>query len=355
MKLRSFQQHITEAGKARAGIQSAYAGRSDDDLKDMHARWSKDFSDKNFMPQSGEGAEKLRAVHAELTKKGHKMSLPKHPYLDEETMPYAVTAKGSINIEDPSVRDGLNSILTSTTSDKFVTPYIAFEKVQKALANFLIFPKRPTFLEGDSGLYTNPIRQFGDKMGQMENGDFVEDNSEDLHLYFEYAQDDDGMFKVFCEIVDEDELDDLLADVEDEIDSEDEDGEEDLDEGAMVDSGFVVKHKNKETGETKENRVRADDAKAARNRVEGHYSHDSNQWKHVSTKKLDEENLEETSEKTAKQYLKHAGADGRFWSRERNYPGNTPEENATARRKVRNRAAGVKRAQAVLDRKKVAE
>lgn len=299
MKLRSFQQHITEAGKARAGIQSAYAGRSDDDLKDMHARWSKDFSDKKFMPQSGEGAEKLRAVHAELTKKGYKMSLPKHPYLDEETMPYAVTAKGSINIEDPSVRDGLNSILTSTTSDKFVTPYIAFEKVQKALANFLIFPKRPTFLEGDSGLYTNPIRQFGDKMGQMENGDFVEDNSEDLHLYFEYAQDDDGMFKVFCEIVDEDELDDLLADVEDEMDSEDEDGEEDED--------------------------------------------------------LNEENLEETSEKTAKQYLKHAGADGRFWSRERNYPGNTPEENATARRKVRNRAAGVKRAQAVLDRKKVAE
>ena len=75
-------------------------------------------------------------------------------------MPYAVTASGSINIEDPSVLDGLNVLLAGVTNGKFVTPYIAFERVQKALANFLIFPSRPTFVEADSGVYTASVSQF---------------------------------------------------------------------------------------------------------------------------------------------------------------------------------------------------
>ena len=139
-------------------------------------------------------------------------------------MPYAVTASGSISISDPAVLDGLNTLIAGVTSGKFVTPYIAFERVQKALANFLIFPPRPTFLEGDSGVYTNPISQFGDKMGQLENGDFVKGDGQDLHLFFEYRQSDCGMFNVFAEIVNQDELDEILDDLEDELND---DGEED--------------------------------------------------------------------------------------------------------------------------------
>jgi hypothetical protein len=145
-------------------------------------------------------------------------------YIKEETMPYAVTASGSISISDPAVLDGLNTLIAGVTSGKFVTPYIAFERVQKALANFLIFPPRPTFLEGDSGVYTNPISQFGDKMGQLENGDFVKGDGQDLHLFFEYRQSDCGMFNVFAEIVNQDELDEILDDLEDELND---DGEED--------------------------------------------------------------------------------------------------------------------------------
>lgn len=155
-------------------------------------------------------------------------------YIKEETMPYAVTASGSINISDPAVLDGLNTLIAGVTSGKFVTPYIAFERVQKALANFLVFPPRPTFLEGDSGVYTNPISQFGDKMGQLENGDIVKGDGQNLYLYFEYRQSDCGMFKVFSEVVDQEDLDELTSDLEAELNGETEEDDEELNEQKLT-------------------------------------------------------------------------------------------------------------------------
>lgn len=155
-------------------------------------------------------------------------------YIKEETMPYAVTASGSINISDPAVLDGLNTLIAGVTSGKFVTPYIAFERVQKALANFLVFPPRPTFLEGDSGVYTNPISQFGDKMGQLENGDIVKGDGQNLYLYFEYRQSDCGMFKVFSEVVNQEELDELTSDLEAELNGETEEDDEELNEQKLT-------------------------------------------------------------------------------------------------------------------------
>jgi hypothetical protein len=174
-------------------------------------------------------------------------------YIKEETMPYAVTASGSINIDDPAVLDGLNSQIAGVTSGKFVTPYIAYERVQKALANFLIFPARPSFFQNDSGMYMYPINQFGDKFGQREDGTFVKDGEvekdlthgphiegeqtgmiqkpdttvEEKHtLYFEWRQSDCGMFNIFCEIVTQDELDEILADLEAELNDEEDDDDE---------------------------------------------------------------------------------------------------------------------------------
>lgn len=169
-------------------------------------------------------------------------------YIKEETMPYAATASGSINIDDPNVLDGLNTIIAGVTSTKFVTPYIAYERVQKALANFLIFPPRPSFFQGDSGMYTYPINQFGDKFGQKNDGSFVKDgetlkdethgdhppgeplqgtiqdtvsdSEEKYTLYFEWRQSDCGMFNIFAEVVTEDDLQDILGDLEDEMNEE---------------------------------------------------------------------------------------------------------------------------------------
>jgi hypothetical protein len=179
-------------------------------------------------------------------------------FLNEETMPYAGTAKGIINIENSSVRDGLNSQLAGVTTGKFVTPYIALERVSKALANFHIFIPRHSFLEGDSGMLVWPINQFGIKFGQQNDGTFVQDGevlkdtSKGIHpegednkvvsepnknvekpfsVIFEYRQSDCGMFNIFCEVITQEELDEILSDLEDEMN--DDDDEEDLNEGTV--------------------------------------------------------------------------------------------------------------------------
>jgi hypothetical protein len=175
-------------------------------------------------------------------------------FLNEETMPYASSAQGVIDIENSSTRDGLNSQLAGVTAGKFVTPYIALERVSKALANFHIFIPRHSFLEGDSGMFVWPINQFGIKFGQNNDGTFVQDGvvlkdtSKGIHpegednkvipepnrepdkpfsVFFEYRQSDCGMFNIFCEVISQDELDEILADLEAELNDE---GEEEEDE-----------------------------------------------------------------------------------------------------------------------------
>lgn len=179
-------------------------------------------------------------------------------FLNEETMPYATNARGIIDVDDSSVRDGLNSQLAGVTAGKFVTPYIALERVSKALANYHIFIPRHSFLEGDSGMLVWPINQFGIKFGQQNDGTFVQngevlkDTSKGIHpegednkvvsepnrepekpfsVFFEYRQSDCGMFNIFCEVVSQEELDDILADLEDEMNEDDEElNEEAVDE-----------------------------------------------------------------------------------------------------------------------------
>lgn len=142
-------------------------------------------------------------------------------FVKEETMPYAGTKSGVIDIRDSAVRDGLNQQLAGVTAGKFVTPYIAFERVCKALANFHIFPPRTTFLEGDSGAVNFRVDQFGAKFGQTDDGRIVANPEIPFHLYFEYRQSDCGMFMIFCEVVDQDELDEIMDDLEAEMNEDD--------------------------------------------------------------------------------------------------------------------------------------
>lgn len=62
-----------------------------------------------------------------------------------------------------------------------------------------------------------------------------------------------------------------------------------LNEGAMMDHMFKIKHKHLETGETKEAHIRARDAAEARNAIEGHYGHSKQDWKYLGTKQVAEE------------------------------------------------------------------
>jgi hypothetical protein len=153
-------------------------------------------------------------------------------YMREETMPFAGTARGAMEIDNSAVRDNLNSLIASSTNEKFLTPYIGLERVKKALATHHIFVPGGYFLEGNSGMLTFPISQYGEKFGMTNDGEVMTSESSPYSVFFEYRMSDNGMFDVFCEVVDQDELEELLSDVEDELNDEesDEDDEDDEDD-----------------------------------------------------------------------------------------------------------------------------
>jgi len=138
-------------------------------------------------------------------------------YIKEENAPRFGTSSGITDVNDGAVRDNINTILTMTTARKYITPYLALERVKKALANFHIFLPNYSFLEGDSGMAVFDVKQFGDKMGMTDDGQFIKEVPPIYHVYFEYQLSDCGMFEAFCEVVSKAELDEILEDVEDEM------------------------------------------------------------------------------------------------------------------------------------------
>ena len=217
-----------------------------------------------------------------------------------------------MDIEDSAVRDNINSLLAGMTNGKFVTPYIALERVAKTLANFHIFMPAQTFLEGDSGTAIVPINQYGIKVGMSNASTYIKkgevgkdfthgphvegennelpnesDNTTKYTVYFEYRMSDCGMFEIFCEVVDEDELDEILTDLEAELNDDTE--EEDLDE--MVNLSKVTMNKNTGNISSKDNKV--DLSKVTMNKNTGKLS---------SLK--EEETIDEVSDRLAVQAIK---------------------------------------------------
>lgn len=250
-------------------------------------------------------------------------------FIKEETMPYAGIQSGNIDIENSEARDQINTLLTSITSQRFVTPYIGLERVAKTLANFHIFIPSSSFFEGDSGIAVWPVNQFGIKMGQTNSGDFVEKgnvskdmthgphmpgegvpeehgetSNNEYSIFFEYQMSDNGMFDIFCEIVNEDELTEIMDDLGDDLEYEEEEKEE-LDEGWVSirdpltgkTETYGGRHRpisvparsNKKPNEPKE------DSPAMKDALEKIKNTDWTPRKKTFTK---EENLDETSHKT---------------------------------------------------------
>ena len=151
--------------------------------------------------------------------------------LNEETNPFAGTPEGFVGIEDSATRDYLNALIAGITAGHFLTPYIALERVSKVLANYQIFPPRTSFLEGDSGSAIWPVNQFGSKFGMNNDGEVGYAPTSNYSIYFEYRMSDGGMYVIYCEVVNQDELDEILADVEDEMNY---DGEDDINEATLA-------------------------------------------------------------------------------------------------------------------------
>jgi hypothetical protein len=152
-------------------------------------------------------------------------------FIKENTMSLASAKHGDVSIEEDDVRDHINVALAMATAGKFLTPYIALQNVEKVLAANHIFIGKHPFLEGESGSAVFDIDQFGQKTGMTDDGDVVTSTKSEFTVYFEYRTTICGMYSIFCEIVNEEELDEILEDLEAELnDDDDDDDEETLDE-----------------------------------------------------------------------------------------------------------------------------
>ena len=144
--------------------------------------------------------------------------------LYEEVNPTQYVDRGIMNVDDAAVRDNINTLLTGSLMACTLTPYIALEKVRKVLSYFHIHLPAVPFMEGDRGVHVFDVHQFGNLAGMRNDGEVVTKVSQPYSIYFEYQQNDKGMFDVFCEVVTQDELNDLLDDAEEDIND---DGAED--------------------------------------------------------------------------------------------------------------------------------
>ena len=140
-------------------------------------------------------------------------------YMSEQTMPYQ-TARGTMDIDDEATRDNINVVLNGATSLTYPNPYIALERVKKVLANWHIFLPRTAFMEHDHGFEIWNIQQFGNRVGMNDQGQFVKNEEGNFFLFFEYGLNDQGTFSVYCEVVNEPELEKLKDAVNSELNAD---------------------------------------------------------------------------------------------------------------------------------------
>lgn len=145
-------------------------------------------------------------------------------FITEEVVPSALVQNGSIELDKEEVRASINMALAKVTADGAVTPYIALNRIQKALAYFhIILPKR-VYMEGAKGVEVHELRQFGHKMGMTDQGEFVSEVPGKYYLFMQYNMNTPmvhggqkawptmaGTFRVMAKVVDQIELDRLIS------------------------------------------------------------------------------------------------------------------------------------------------
>lgn len=141
-------------------------------------------------------------------------------YMEEEVDLVQNVERGVISLDKNPVKENVNNLLTNALALSFVTPYVGLQKVGKVLANFHIHLPKVPFLEGTHGVQVFDLNQFGEMMGMKDNGEVVTKVETPYHVYFEYLMNDMGRYDIFCEIVDDEELDDLMSEVEDDMEED---------------------------------------------------------------------------------------------------------------------------------------
>lgn len=271
--------------------------------------------------------------------------------MSEEVSPFALTGKGIIDIQDEDVRDNINALLNGVTMKNSATPYTALEHVKKVLANFHIFLPRTKFLEGDSGYDVWNISQFGDKVGMDDDGQFKSSTQSPYFMFFEWQMCDNGTFKVFAEIVNQEELDELMSDVEGEFEESDDDDMEEMNEEWKIrktgDSHTVFKNgKAVKEFTQKDHGATKGATKKAATRFVGYMK-----------KYMKEEQIDELSIDKLKKYVNRSRSDMQSRSSEASYNDNMgyDVDDDTYYRKQSNRQKGIDTARKKMKKKRMEE
>lgn len=141
-------------------------------------------------------------------------------YLNEDFDPAVFNADGGISINDPTVVDAINSNLEVATSCSYRTPYNGLEEVAKTLAYYKIFLPKGVFLDQNHGNDVFEVSQFGEKMGMNNQGEVVTASDSPLFVYFEWSLNEKGMYDTFACLCDQEELDEILADFDSEVETD---------------------------------------------------------------------------------------------------------------------------------------
>lgn len=237
-------------------------------------------------------------------------------YLNEDFDPAIYNSDGAISIKDPTVLDAINSNLEVSTSCVFRTPYNALEEVRKVLAYYKIFLPKGVFLDQNHGNDVFEVSQFGEKMGMNNNGEVVTASDSPLFVYFEWSLSEKGMYDVFAALVDQTELDEILADYDAEVESD----ETDLQENHSI--AKISKMLYRAANQAKSMKQKADVEAYVEHEKQGKTFTQTNEEampdlkKKMGAKKVTlpnmmrkEETINEVSKEKLKKYVKGAKAD----------------------------------------------
>ncbi len=135
--------------------------------------------------------------------------------------PFECIRHGHDNQDIHTKRDQINAALLRASRKPFLTAYIGLGRMSQVLAPYSLHVPQCVFLEGEKGSKHFDITQFGEHHGTNKEGEVGTWTKDSNTLYFEYSMNDDGMYDIFCEIVDKKGLADIQDDVEDENEGDD--------------------------------------------------------------------------------------------------------------------------------------
>jgi len=215
MKEETFNGRIREILKEiRNSTVNSYKKKSEDDLKwaNQEVRHSEYEATKgDHTPERSarfkDEAEWLRKI-ADKRKRGLELVSRRKEAkaMKEETNPYDLTHKSLVDIEARGVKNNINQQLDAVTSQPCLSPYIAWVRIAKVLAYYHIFLPRIHFMTGSEGTSVHRINQFGQKFGMKDNGDVVTAPPSEYSLFFRYSSTGNGLFNIFCRVVDDETL-----------------------------------------------------------------------------------------------------------------------------------------------------